>query len=122
MGDLLALAQRCEDARGSDLLLGREVLLACGQGYVSPLNHWRNPTGSIEAAMELLPAGWDHMELYAPDHQTLGWTVIIKRNANFNGPTWEGFGQTRALAMTAAMLRTRQTLLIGDPTPAERSE
>lgn len=63
-------------------------------------------TASLDAAMTLVPEGWDHMEVYSPDHQTLVWTAYFLPNGNLaNRWTGHGSGQTYALAICAAALR-----------------
>lgn len=70
-------------------------------------------TASLDAAMTLVPEGsWDHMEVFKPDHQTLGWTVHLLANGNFRDrPNHVGFAATHVLALCAAALRARNVLL-----------
>lgn len=67
-------------------------------------------TASLDAAMTLVPERWDHMEVYRPDHQTLGWTVYLKPNANIGGGPWEAFAASFPLALTCAAIRAHAAL------------
>jgi hypothetical protein len=76
-------------------------------------------TASIDAAMSLLTdKGWDRMEVYRPDFQTLGWTVHLEpRNGDDSFKTVSGFAPTFPLALLAAALRAR-TFLASQEVPA----
>jgi len=60
-----------------------------------------------DAAMLLVPDNWDHMEVYRPDHQTLGWTVYVMYNVNVDHTVISGCAQSYPLAILAAALRAR---------------
>lgn len=109
MTDLEQLALRCEQAEGPDKFLGREVLLACGKGYVSPLYRWLDPTASIDATLTLVPEGeerWPQVEYLGPNpnnartgHRVWLWL----RSGKVRGEHPTSF----ALALCAAALRAR---------------
>jgi hypothetical protein len=71
---------------------------------------WAPPcfTTSLDAAMSLMPEGWDRLEVYTPDYQTLGWTVYILPAAG-RLVEGKGFAQSYAAALTAACLRAHAT-------------
>lgn len=116
---LIALAERVEKATGPDRELDALIAEAAGWSDVwyrdGMAEGWApggvceagvpHYTASLDAAMSLVPEGWDHMEVYRPDHQTLGWTVHLKPNANIGREGWTGFAQSYALAVVAAALR-----------------
>lgn len=120
--ELLELAARCEAAEGPDRELDEAIFVLVNP----PPKGWRhsgwpdphNPasviysvpayTASLDAAMTLVLEGcWDHMEVYWPDHQMLGWTVHLLPNANLRRGEYSGFAQSHALALCAASLRAR---------------
>jgi|GEM_PF-3105891 len=109
------LADRVEGAEAGDRDL-EGVICQLVDGVPGQPTYWGNPptprncvpsyTTSLDAAMTLLVEPWDHMEVYQPDHQTLGWTVHVFANANLGGQ-WSGFAQSHPLALVAAALRLR---------------
>lgn len=114
MTELEKLAGWLKAATGPDRELGREVLLACGRGFVSPLYSWLDPTASIDAAMSLVPEGCGWIAAWGqtrPDEPMGG--AIVKRNARFIGyganydAISEAEAATPALALCAAALRAR---------------
>lgn len=69
------------------------------------------PTSSLDVAMKLVPErSWGHLEVYRPDHQTLGWTVYLMPNSNLSRDGFKGFAATYPLALTAAALRAHAQL------------
>ena len=105
---LLALADRVEKLSGPCRETDAAIWNAC-EAWLTSDHLCPHFTRSIDAAMTLVPEGsWDHMEVYRPDFQTLGWTVHLLANGNFNeAKPSEGFGQSWPLALTAAALRPR---------------
>lgn len=120
-----ALAERCEAATGPDRALGREVLLACGKGFVSPLYRWLDPTASLDAAMTLVPEGlelaiytqWALTEGY-PENEDGSVTITDDMPRGCWVRTWglsesggtkniRGYARSNALAVTAIALRAR---------------
>jgi len=84
----------------------------CGPlGFAERWQCQSNFTGSIDAAMKLMPRGWDSVQAYQPDHQSLCWSVHIRQNANISRVILMGSGGTFALALTAAALRARAMML-----------
>lgn len=132
MNKLLALADRVEKLTGPDREVDAEIALTCGivrerdgncfyghkdysslvlerdyydiEGSAPELPAY---TASIGPAMSLLPDEWDHMEVYRPDYQALGWTVHVMYNANIDRAQIKGFAQSHELALVAASLRAR---------------
>ncbi len=136
--DMVKLAERVEAATGADRELDALIYaeqLGGGEwrdnvlhvpsmklriGSIDPGERSRNftcwfeqtprYTASLDAAMTLVPEGaLDHAEIYAPDHQTLGWTFRLMANANFQRPAATGFAATLPLALVAAALRAIAT-------------
>jgi hypothetical protein len=62
---LLALAERCEQAAGPDRVLDAEILCAIYGFTIHKENRcvnsssWDRVTGSLDAAVTLVPEGWD---------------------------------------------------------------
>ena len=129
---LLALADRTEKATGPDRELDVEIWLAVNHpdyrfpcpvlnrvpsDYQEALSRhrwdgggghyaWLSPTTSLDAAMSLVPEGWDWMR-WSP-----GSMVVIRPHANGKmfADTIEAKAATPALALCAAALRARATL------------
>jgi hypothetical protein len=101
--DLNDLASRVEGATGPNFALETEIAYALGL----PLEGLAKPyTASLDAAMTLVPErSWNHMEVYKPDHQALGWTVHLVPDDNLPVGSFYGFAQSYALALAAAALR-----------------
>lgn len=95
--ELDELARRCEAAEEPDKFLGREILLACGRGYVSPMFHRDNPTASIDAALTLVPEPGRWGMTADPAHGA----VVYVNESN------RGEAATPALALCAAALRAQ---------------
>lgn len=133
MDELLELAERCERASCGDRML--EVHIAKATQDLGPWANYSDEqlartiavvpsyTTSLDAAMTLVPAAaMDHVEIYRPDHQTLGWTVYLMANANFRRPAIQGFAKTLALAFAAAALRARATPIHPDNERLQEAE
>lgn len=107
MGDVLeALAVKCEQAAEGSFKLDDAIYEAvfCGEQDAASFAEYSR---SLDAAMLLAGDEWDHMEVYRPDHQDLGWTVHLLPNANRGSVGFAGFARTHALALCAAALRAR---------------
>lgn len=105
---MTALAERCEQATGPDRHLAREVLLACGKGYVSPLRRWMDPTASLDAAITLVPEGMDWSAGIQPDlgDGKTAWGNVSPASLVFCAEAEiVTEASTPALALTAAALR-----------------
>ena len=103
---LLELAERCEAAEGPDRGLDMLICTALNTGRRTDP---RDPgpdrfTASIDAAMSLVPEGWNRSFTDDPDDLgcVIGELWTRKRNA-------VGHAATPALALTAACLRARAT-------------
>lgn len=120
MNKLLALADRVEKLTGPDREVMYEAFDACmsrressREGVIAWSREWLafqklvNAEAWLNAAMMILPDEWDHMEVYRPDYQTLGWTVHVMYNANLKRTQFLGFAQSHELALVAASLRAR---------------
>ena len=126
MTDFLELARRCEKAERPDKELGFEILLACGWRrtcvghFHGPLYQWSDdgkrsyrednlpcPTGSIDAAMTLVPEGkyWVCGFGKVSADEPFGGAQIIEPESSEE--IAEGQGATVALALCAASLRAR---------------
>ena len=124
MMTLLDLADRCEAADAPKLLelnaLNGDILRALG--WSSDGRDAFDPQGNRATAIpnlvssvdgaRLIWDGWDHCEVYKPDHQTLGWTAHLYSNANVWQGSTDGYAATEALAWTAASLRARHALAL----------
>ena len=105
---LLELAKRCEAASGQ--LRGLDYLIFCAQVPVGEKAYWDpdDPkyhfTASIDAALSLVPEGWNRSFTDDPDDLgcVIGELWTRKRNA-------VGHAATPALALTAACLRALAT-------------
>jgi len=64
----------------------------------------------IDAAMMLVPAKYGQYEVYAPDYNTLGWTVHLAWDRNLHLESQSGFAASYALALCAAALRARAAI------------
>jgi hypothetical protein len=111
MTDLLKLAERCEQASGPDLDLSHDIARALvgHSGY-----KYQPYTASLDAAMTLVPEGWqgDRLSWWAGCEASC---VLIEthlvgdewvREAGWLGRV-EGEAATPALALCAAALRAR---------------
>ena len=111
---LIALAERCEAAEGPDRKLDEAIERATGN-YTAFAHYTLGdddfdeyvPTrysASIDAAMSLVPEGWNRSFTDDPDDLgcVIGELWTRKRNA-------VGHAATPALALTAACLRARAT-------------
>lgn len=123
MTDLLELAARVEGLTGPDREVDALIWLhlpeQAGHAWkhngdkeaharqIAGVSFVPRYTASIGPAMSLLPDDWDHMEVYRPDYQTLGWTVHVMYNANIDRGQITGFAQSHELALVAACLRAR---------------
>jgi hypothetical protein len=106
MSGMLELAARCEKTSGRDRFLGREVLLACGKGFVSPLYPWLDPTASLDAALTLVPEGW-HWSLYDTNGSDIGPAAVAQLEPpEYSSAPIEGQAATIALSVCAAALRS----------------
>lgn len=111
--ELVKLAARCEAASGPDQELDREIAVAVGhpwdyaadwgsRGHERPVAF--PYTASIDAAMMLVPGGWDWcLSMGAGDYAEASLA-----------PSWKvtecsGTADTPALALCAASLRARAT-------------
>lgn len=103
--DLMELADRVEAASGPDRALAREVLLACGKGYVSPLYRWLDPTASLDAAVTLVPEGWT----WGVFDDGTAWVWVDEQRDLLAGI--RVYASTPALALTSAALRARASLI-----------
>lgn len=98
MGDLLALAKRCEAATGPDRELDEHIeFTLLPRGYALPGTSLPY-TASIDAAMTLVPEGFDWIIARANGGLTIHAEV---------GSREQVFGETPALALCAAALRAR---------------
>jgi len=63
----------------------------------------------LDAAMMLVPWGLSHMEVYTPDHQSLGWTVHLVPARRDPPPFTQasGFALKHEAALISAALRAR---------------
>lgn len=104
---LLELAERCEQATGPDYGLSQEIFAALGLvpnradiGY--PGYHY---TGSLDAAMTLVPEGWGigHLD-YWPHGEGMRSGVTLDNGIKQFPPS---VGATPALALCAAALRAQ---------------
>lgn len=117
---LLELAALAEAASGPDRELDLDIATAVRRTPFLP--RWSGQTralqakaytASLDAAMTLVPEGaWDHMEVYKPDHQSLGWTVHLLPNANLPRHHGTGFAASWALAICASALRAHAALVV----------
>lgn len=125
---LIALAERCEQAIGPDKRLGAEVEIAV-RGFPECAYQHRNamrakgspnldrlewaakffgagPTGSIDAAVALVPEGWawtvDGGDPSCDDSASLG---LVPMSGQMMNPSVITGAATPALALTAAALR-----------------
>jgi hypothetical protein len=99
---LLELAERCEAATDADIELDLDITKALGLAGRSALTLTRF-TASIDAALTLVPEGWDRQVAYwARTGLARAWLVR-------DGKTTEGNAKTEALAICAAALRARTT-------------
>jgi len=121
MTDLMELASRVEAGEGPDRDL--DALIAPLQGLrVVDEGHSlgrccydvnrcvvRLPayTASLDAAMTLLPAAYDHIEVYPPRGKYTGWTVHIIPPSRAMFDTCTGYAPSYERALTAAALRAR---------------
>jgi hypothetical protein len=108
MSDLLDLAKRCERAEGPSFDLDKAILAALGftwrgMNYWSSDKMWKGPsnfTSSLDAAAYLIPDGFDWILERVNDGLTIGARV------GHNDPDRTSWGDTPALALTAAALRS----------------
>jgi hypothetical protein len=123
MGTLLELAARCEAATGPDRELDALIYRALA-GF--PTDHWyrygethladdRVPavTASLDAAMTLIPEGWDGALYLAADaHKPCVQLETPEMRSSFRmlEEMAEGTADSLALALTAACLRARASL------------
>lgn len=116
MTDLLALAERCEQATGPDRELDARIEAALAEADFDALANdgvhvrdWNAPayTASIDAAMSLVPEGreWRVRWCELPDGT---WASIARIGENGCGLNTSA--ATPALALCAAALRARATL------------
>lgn len=113
--DLIALAERCEAATGSD----RELDAAIAGLFTHDVesddgDFWWGPfdaaptrvpdfTASLDAALSLVPEGW-HTHLALQDRHSLRWKWHLRGGFGVNA---ESRAQSAALALCAAALRAR---------------
>ena len=109
---LLALAERCEDARGPDREIDIRICTDAlnksrlDEGFqVAPTF-----TASVDAALTLVPEGWnDNVSWSAKKQKARAWCEWMPE-APFAPSDWivhYGRGANRALAICAAALRAR---------------
>lgn len=122
---LLSMAERCEKATGPDRRLEIDIFTALGLGVRIPGSEpggsqdgWHNPdndpraaaawncTGSIDAAMSLVPEGW--LFNIEPIAMLDKWRANIWHPlAPDSDPEYPGKARTPSLALCAASLRAR---------------
>ena len=108
--EMLALADRCEKASGPDRDLERLIWSAVGSPAIRPIPVY---TASLDAAMSLVPDGWD-CAIYTSDgvaHAGCSPSDPDVRTAD----TDDAMSATAALALCAAALRARTALLSDQP-------
>jgi hypothetical protein len=121
---LTALAERVESAQGPDRELDAKIVAAIGSVAIPWHHHgvavpqWREPSGlegagtvstasryvplytaSVDAAVALVPVGWERGFSHDPPHQAVG------RVNKWNEHSIEARAATPALAICAAALR-----------------
>lgn len=133
---LLSLAERCEKATAGSRELGEAILVACGWrktsvGYFyGPLYHWSSPDGktsfkdddfsrhnpatSLDAAMRLVPEGWEYEVSNRAPAPLAGRAHLNNRELIYKGigsrrnpkrRSSECIASTPTLALCAASLR-----------------
>lgn len=103
---LLELAERCEQAKGPDTLLNVDIRAACFPNG-GPPKLLRDFTASLDAALSLVPKGWQFII------DSDGCHCRMTRR----GVDVVGFAVSMALALTAAALRA-----IAEHTPSADKE
>jgi hypothetical protein len=114
MMSLSDLAERCEKATGPDYRLDNEIAAAVGRSpphgsietYIEG-QHGRWFTASLDAAMTLVPEGFD----WIIGHTNSGLTIHAEVGGR--GGEYQRFAATPALALCAAALRARDAPLRG---------
>jgi hypothetical protein len=108
MSALLQLAERCEKAVGADRELDLDITEALGLAGRSALSLVPF-TASLDAAMKLVPEGWDWGAYFSPEN--IGIYPRAVGAAKCQGPHDGQFvmaqSATPALALCAAALRAR---------------
>lgn len=115
--ELLALAERVEEAEGPDRELDREIKAAVGDAwdYAADWGPRDNChpvanayTASLDAVMTLVPEGWRlrQMNFSGPCADDRKWHLNL-HGGREGGDTFVGRGRTPALALCAAALRAR---------------
>ncbi len=127
MSDLIALAERCEKATGPDRELDRLIVLALGadveriagsaadgsqDGFVDRkgvLPKGFAYTASLDAAMTLVPEGWETAIYLGGERANVQMETQAMRDSWFDegGGPIDGTAPTPALALCAAALRAR---------------
>ena len=122
--ELLALAERCEAASGPVEVAGLNGDILRALGWSSDAIAVYDPAGerrsgipsyttTLDGAMTLVPSLYGQIEAYAPDHNTLGWTVHLSCDANRHISNRSAFAQSYPLALCAAALRARAATMGG---------
>lgn len=112
---LLELAERCEAATGPDRELDRAIFewLTLVDGFVPDRAHQSYPqyayTASLDAAMTLVPEGWEPLIDGVSKDRAAAWIVELYA-INDSPPFRHGSANTGALALCAAALRARAAL------------
>lgn len=124
--DLIELAGRCEKATGPDREIANDVLFACGwtshefgegdnrttiwtapRGEEFTDGDQPDPTGSIDAAMTLVPEAHAASVEWSPRFPGYAW---LYPPDNKDDVSFEGNAATPALALCAAALRARASI------------
>jgi hypothetical protein len=131
---LLELATRCETAEGPDRALDAEIALTqgwtahAGDNWIGPLGQicvspW---TGSIDAALSLVPEGWAWSVVYERERELSGKPPFFADARNGYRSSYDqapmAWAATPALALCAAALKARAAIGMetrSDETPQE---
>jgi hypothetical protein len=110
-GDLLNLAERCEQATGQSAAIDIAIYDAVGHQGVGTYPRY---TASLDAAMTLVPEGWPS-RCFGTNDDERAFAALAGNDAHMMAEDWDEFyveadAATPALALCAAALRARAAM------------